>query len=137
MNAAPDPKRSSRRRWRPATKAVLAAVVLVPLSLGMAGCDADSTKKAANRSDACEKIMSLSNSLGEKKDTATAKKEAKELADELDKLADEKNDDKLRKAAKELRTINPGGEPESVGEIIKETSKRMKIIRNACVNIGD
>ncbi|MER8071113.1 hypothetical protein ABTZ59_22750 [Streptomyces sp. NPDC094034] len=116
-------------------RALLAGLVLVPAMLGIAACEG--AENAKSRGDACEKILAKSSNFSDTKDPEAAEKELKDLADEIAQLAEDTDDEKLREAAKELRSVDPGGrDPDSVGEIVSETTKRIKIIRNTCISFG-
>ncbi|MFJ9213091.1 hypothetical protein [Streptomyces sp. NPDC102264] len=131
----PGPARPARGPRRTAARAVLAALIVVPAMLGMAACEGP--ENAKSRGDACEKILAKSTNFSDSKDPEAAEKELKDLADEIAQLAEDTDDEKLREAAKELRSVSPGGrDPDSVGEIISETTKRIKIIRNTCISFG-
>nr|UNF16813.1 DsaO [Streptomyces scopuliridis] len=131
----PGPARPGRGPRRTTARAVLAALIVVPAMLGMAACEGP--ENAKSRGDACEKILAKSTNFSDTKDPEAAEKELKDLADEIAQLAEDTDDEKLREAAKELRSVSPGGrDPDSVGEIISETTKRIKIIRNTCISFG-
>ncbi|MFE4537326.1 hypothetical protein ACFRKB_19940 [Streptomyces scopuliridis] len=131
----PDARRPGQGPRRTAVRALLAALVVVPAMLGMAACEGP--ENAKSRGDACEKILAKSANFSDSKDPEAAEKELKDLADEIAQLAEDTDDEKLREAAKELRSVSPGGrDPDSVGEIVSETTKRIKIIRNTCISFG-
>ncbi|KWT59703.1 hypothetical protein ADL21_22785 [Streptomyces albus subsp. albus] len=119
--------------------AVLAAVAL---TVGAGGCQ-DVSTKTANRVELCARIVgkTLTNPFPD--DVEKTKKEIRERADELDSMAGQASDEKLRTAiretARKMRSVEVKGEGASRTGIgyVSDQNALLEDLRKTCLNRDD
>ncbi|MFI9050857.1 hypothetical protein [Streptomyces sp. NPDC053427] len=141
MNASLARKGPLRGKWETATRAAVAALIVVPTVFGMVACE-NSPQKALDRGDTCLKILDVALFDPHPKDAAAAEKDVKDRADKLDALAKKTDDEKIRQAAqdtaKALRRTTPAERtPGSVADYVADQNKRLKKLRSTCTSVGD
>ncbi|CAM5606295.1 Lipoprotein OS=Streptomyces rimosus subsp. rimosus (strain ATCC / DSM 40260 / JCM 4667/ NRRL 2234) OX=1265868 GN=SRIM_031050 PE=4 SV=1 [Streptomyces rimosus subsp. rimosus] len=130
-----------RRRTR--TGAVAAAVLAAAaLTVGAGGCQ-DVGAKTANRVELCARIVGKTFTNPFPDDVEKTKKEIRERADELDSMAGQASDEKLRTAIKETARKMRGAEVKGKGSsrtvigYIADQNALLEDLRKTCLNRDD
>ncbi|MGZ2360027.1 hypothetical protein LRE75_25630 [Streptomyces sp. 372A] len=140
MKSSPGPRtRSSgpHRRW---TALLAGGIIAVPAALGLTACD--SAQDALDRGDLCLDILDVALFDPDPSSADEARKDVRDRADRIDKIAGRTADDELRdaaeKTAKELRSAaGKDLKAGSVPEYVTEQNGRLKALRKTCTDIGD
>ena len=125
------------RRW---AGLLAGGIIAVPAALGVTACD--SAQDALDRGDMCLDILDVALFDPNPSSADEARKDVKDRADKIDKIAEKASDDKLRdaaeKTAKELRAAaDEDLKSGSVSEYVSEQNGRLKSLRKTCTDIGD
>ncbi|MGW7574661.1 hypothetical protein [Streptomyces sp. NPDC054765] len=132
---------AGRRRKRAGTVGA-AVITAAALTVGITGCN-DVSAKTADRVELCARIVGKTFNNPFPDDVEKTKKEIRERADELDDMAKQAPDEKLRKAiestAEKMRNaeVKGKGSSRTVIGYISDQNDRLKDLRNTCLNHDD
>ncbi|MFH8407203.1 hypothetical protein ACH4FX_20790 [Streptomyces sp. NPDC018019] len=129
------------RRTR--TGAVVAAVLTAAaLTAGATGCQ-DVSAKTAGRVELCARIVGKTFTNPFPDDVEKTKKQIRERADELDSMAAQASDEKLRTAIKETARkmraaeVKGKGSSRTVVGYLADQNELLEDLRNTCLNRDD
>ncbi|MFH8554449.1 hypothetical protein ACH4FE_12650 [Streptomyces celluloflavus] len=132
----------ARRRRERAGAVVAAVITAAALTVGLAGCR-DVSAKTADRVELCAKIVGKTFTNPFPDDAEKTKRDIRKRADELDEMAKEAPDEKLRQAiestAEKMRSaeVKGKGTSRTVLGYISEQNDRLKDLHHTCLNRDD
>ncbi|MEU8783854.1 hypothetical protein [Streptomyces sp. NPDC048637] len=137
-----EPGTGARGRRERAGAVVAAVITAAALTVGITGCN-DVSAKTADRVELCARVVGKTFNNPFPDDAEKTKKQVRERADELDDMAEQAPDEKLREAikstAEKMRNaeIKGKGSSRTVIGYISDQNDRLKDLRNTCLNRND